>query len=67
MGERAGVNGPVSCIYRAYEDGELVATGRLTLDLIPSVGEELRLNGRPYVVRAVEYGGGEQVVELEAR
>ena len=62
-----GVNGPVTCVYRAYENGELVATGRLTLDAIPSVGEELRLNGKPYLVRTVEYGGGEQVVELEAR
>jgi hypothetical protein len=61
------VNGPVTCVYRAYEDGALVATGRLMLDAIPSVGEEVRLNGRPHVVRAVEYGGGEQVVELEAR
>ena len=61
------MNGPVTCVYRAYEGGELVATGRFTLDVIPSVGEEVRLNGRPYVVRAVEYRGGEQVVELEAR
>ena len=61
------VTGSVTCVYRAYENGDLVATGRLTLDSIPSVGEEVRLNGRQYVVRAVEYAGGEQVVELEAR
>ena len=61
------MNAPVTCVYRAYEDGELVATGRLTLDSLPSVGDEVRLNGRPHVVRAVEYGGGEQVLELEAR
>jgi hypothetical protein len=30
---------PVTCVYRAYEDGELVATGRLMLDSLPSVGE----------------------------
>jgi hypothetical protein len=57
----------VTCVYRAYENGELVATGRLTLDSIPAVGEELPLNGKAYLVRTVEYGGGEQVVELEAR
>ena len=61
------MNAPVTCVYRAFEDGELVATGRLTLDSLPSVGDEVRLNGRPHVVRAVEYGGGEQVLELEAR
>jgi hypothetical protein len=61
------MNAPVTCVYRAYEDGDLVATGRLMLDAMPSVGEEVRLNGRPHVVRAVEYGGGEHVVELEAR
>jgi len=57
----------VTCVYRAYEDGDLVATGRLTLDVLPSEGEELRLNGRRHVVRSVEYGGGEVVLELEAR
>jgi hypothetical protein len=61
------MNGPVTCVYRAYERGELVATGRLTFESLPTVGEEVRLNGRSHVVRAVEYGGGEQVVELEAR
>jgi hypothetical protein len=61
------VNGLVTCVYRAYEDGQLVATGRFTLELIPSVGEEVPLNGRTYVVRTVEYRGGEQVVELEPR
>jgi hypothetical protein len=58
---------PVTCVYRAYEDGELVATGRLTFDGLPQVGDELRLNGRRHVVRAVEYGGGENVLTLEAR
>jgi hypothetical protein len=57
----------VSCVYRAYEDGDLVATGRLTLEALPAEGEELRLNGRRHVVRSVEYGGGEVVVELEPR
>ena len=61
------MNGSVTCVYRAYENGELVATGRLTLEEIPSVGDEVRLNGRSHVVRAVEYGGGEQVVELAPR
>ena len=28
-------DGPVTCVYRAYEDDELVATGRLMLDGIP--------------------------------
>ena len=39
-------SGPVTCVYRAYEGGELVATGRLILDDLPSVGEEVALNGR---------------------
>jgi hypothetical protein len=59
--------GPVTCVYRAYENGELVATGRLMLDLIPAVGEEVPLNGRAHVVRAVDFGGGEHVVTLEPR
>jgi hypothetical protein len=58
---------PVTCVYRAYEHGELVATGRLMLDALPNVGEEVMLNGRPHVVRAVEFGGGEQVLTLEPR
>jgi hypothetical protein len=56
----------VTCVYRAYEDDALVATGRLTLERLPSVGDELRLNGRPHVVRAVAFGGGEHVLELAA-
>jgi hypothetical protein len=59
--------GPVSCVYRAYEDGDLVATGRLMLDGLPTVGEEVALNGRPHVVRAVDFGDGEHVITLEPR
>ena len=55
---------PVTCVYRAYEDGNLVATGRLTLDTLPSVGDIVRLNGRPHVVRSVDFGDGEHVLEL---
>lgn len=58
---------PVTCVYRLYEDGELVATGRLTLEQLPNVGDELSLNGRSHVVRAVDYGSGESVLTLEAR
>jgi hypothetical protein len=58
-------NGPVSCVYRAYEGGTLVATGRLVLDVLPEVGDEVTLNGRSHVVRAVEFGSGEHVLELE--
>jgi hypothetical protein len=61
------VNAPVTCVYRAYEDGELVATGRMILDALPAVGDEVRLNGRPYVVHALEFGGGEHVLMLEPR
>ena len=61
------MNAPVTCVYRAYENGDVVATGRLTLEAIPTVGEEVRLNGRAHVVRAVEFGGGEHVLELEPR
>jgi hypothetical protein len=58
---------PVTCVYHAYEDGELVATGRLVLDDLPSVGDVVPLNGRPHVVRAVDFGGGEHVLTLDAR
>jgi hypothetical protein len=61
------MQGPVTFVYRAYESGSLVATGRLTLDVQPGVGDEVRLNGRAHVVRAVQYDGGEVVVELEPR
>jgi hypothetical protein len=59
--------GQVTCVYHAYEDDRLVATGRLTLDGLPAVGEEVRLNGRPHVVRSVEFGGGEHVLQLHAK
>jgi len=59
------IEGPGSCIYRAYEDGELVVTGRLTLESLPEVGDTVRLNARPYVVHAIEYDGGEPVLSLE--
>jgi hypothetical protein len=59
------IGGQVTCIYRAYEAGELVVTGRMTLDGLPNVGDELSLNGHPYTVRAVEYSGGEPVLALE--
>jgi hypothetical protein len=55
----------VSCVYRAYERGSLVATGRLVLDALPKAGDEVTLNGRRHVVRAVEFGSGEHVLELE--
>jgi hypothetical protein len=57
----------VTCVYQAYEDDQLVATGRLTLDRLPGVGEDVRLNGRPHVVRSVEFGGGEHVLQLQAK
>lgn len=57
----------VTCVYQAYEDDQLVATGRLTLDRLPNVGEEVHLNGRPHVVRSVEFGGGEHVLQLHAK
>ena len=57
----------VTCVYHAYEGGELVATGRLTLDALPRVGDEVRLNGRPHVVSAVEFGSGEHVLRLAAK
>jgi hypothetical protein len=60
-------SGPVTCVYRAYEDGELVATGRLVLDELPNVDDEVALNGRAHVVREVEFGGGEHVITLEPR
>ena len=61
------IAGPVTCVYQAYEEGALVATGRLTLDELPREGEELRLNGRVHVVREVAYSGGSHVISLEPR
>ena len=37
------------------------------LEGLPSVGEEVSLNGRPHVVRAVEFADGEHVLTLEPR
>jgi hypothetical protein len=59
------IGGQITCIYRAYEAGELVVTGRLTLESLPSVGDQVPLNGRPYTVHAVEYDAGEPVLTLE--
>ena len=36
-------------------------------DALQRVGDEVRLNGRQHVVRAVEFGGGEHVLELGPR
>jgi hypothetical protein len=58
--------GQLTCVYQAYEEDQLVATGRLTLDTLPGVGDEVRLNGRPQVVRSVEFRGGEHVLQLHA-
>lgn len=58
---------PVTCVYRAYEKGDLVATGRLILEVIPAVGEEVELNGRRHIVRAVDFGDGEYALTLEPR
>jgi hypothetical protein len=59
------IGGQITCIYRAYEHGELVVTGRLTLESLPDVGDRVPLNGRPHTVQAVEYDGGEPVLTLE--
>jgi hypothetical protein len=61
------IGGQITCIYRAYEHGQLVGTGRLTLEGLPNVGDQLPLNGRPFTVRSVEYDGGEPVLALEPR
>ena len=60
------IGGQITCIYRAYEGGELVVTGRLTLDGLPEVGDQVPLNGRAYTVRSVDYDAGEPVLALEA-
>lgn len=57
----------MTVVYRAYEHDELIATGRLTLDRLPGVGDEVELNGRQHVVRSVEFRSGEHVLELEPR
>jgi hypothetical protein len=59
------IGGQITCIYRAYEHGELVVTGRLTLESLPNVGDQVSLNGRPHIVQAVEYDAGEPVLALE--
>jgi len=56
----------MTCVYHVYEHGELVATGRLTLEALPAVGETLTLNGRRHVVREVASSGGEPVLTLDA-
>jgi hypothetical protein len=58
-------DGPVNCVYRAYEGDRLVATGRLTLDALPAEGDEVPLNGRRHVVRSIEFGSGDPALELE--
>ena len=58
---------PITCVYHAYEHGELVATGRLMLESIPEVGDEVLLNGRTHVVSAVDFGNGEHLLTLEPR
>jgi len=58
-------SGPVACVYRAYEGGDLVATGRLVFDAVPAEGDEVVLNGRTHVVRAVDFGSGEVALTLE--
>ena len=57
-------SGQVTCVYRAYDDEQVVATGRLVLDGLPDVGEEVKLNGRPHRVRSVDFGNGEYVLQL---
>jgi hypothetical protein len=60
------IGGQITCTYRAYENGQLVITGRLTLDTgLPDVGDTVPLNGRPYTVRSVDYDAGEPVLALE--
>jgi len=59
------IGGQITCIYRAYENGELVVTGRLTLESLPNVGDRVPLNGRAHTVNAVDYDGGEPVLTLE--
>ena len=59
------MTGPVICVYHAYDGDELVATGRLPLERLPSVGDELRLNGRLLVVRDVAFSGDSHVLTLE--
>lgn len=58
--------GPVTCVYQVYEDDRLIATGRLMLEALPSVGDVVPLNGRPHLVRSVEFAGGEHVLQLHA-
>ncbi len=59
--------GQVTCVYHVYEAERLVATGRLTFNDLPRVGEEVRLNGRLHVIRSVEFGAGEHLLQLHAK
>jgi hypothetical protein len=54
-------------VYQAYDGDELVATGRLTVDAVPAVGDEVRLNGKAHVVGSVSLVGGEHVLTLAPR
>jgi hypothetical protein len=58
---------PVTCVYRLYDAGELVATGRMTLDELPETGQEVRLNGRTHIVREIAFGSDLPVLTLEPR
>jgi hypothetical protein len=64
---RLRMGGPVTCVYHAYEGGELVATGRLTLEGQPQIGDEVRLNGRTLVVAEIVFSGGSPLLTLEPR
>ena len=61
------MGGNVTCVYHAYEGGELVATGRLTLEGSLQVGDEVRLNGRTLVVRDVGFSVDAPLVTLEPK
>lgn len=56
-----------ACVYELRDGAEVVATGRLSLDAVPSEGESLRVGGRTARVETVTPSGGELHLVLQLR
>ncbi len=60
--------GSAACVYELRDGSEVVATGRLSLDSVPSEGDSLRVGGRAARVESVAPArGGEYHVVLQLR
>ena len=60
--------GSAACVYELRDGSDVVATGRLSLDSVPSEGDTLRVGGRTARVDSVApSGGGEFHLVLQLR